>query len=266
MKSDSYSKTVFCIDIGNTSAHCGVVQVGLEQLSVQNQKKIQTSAIGSELLELLATVAADAIVYCSVVPAQTELLKALLADFRGAVLHLNHQFCPGLKIHYPKPEEIGQDRLANAIAAQALYGVPSVVIDMGTAVTFDVVTEKGYEGGIIAPGLEVMTRYLHEQTALLPKLNSEDLMMPTEIIGKSTRAAMRAGCLVGCTGMIQALLRRVVQQLVQVEGASQPIVIGTGGNAGTLLKDSVPEIVIEPNMTLLGLAEAFRRSAFMHEC
>ena len=266
MTSDSYSKTVFCLDIGNTSTHCGVVEVQCERLSVKSQKKMLTRHIGSELPAVLETVAADAIVYCSVVPAQIASIKALLAVFRGTVLNLNPQFCPGLTIHYPKPEEIGQDRLANAIAAQALYGVPSVVIDMGTAVTFDVVTEKGYEGGVIAPGLELMMRYLHEQTALLPKLNPEDLIVPSEIIGKSTRAAMRSGCLIGFTGMIQALLRRVVQQLVQVEGASQPIVIGTGGNAGTLLKDSVPEIVIEPNMTLLGLAEAFRRSAFMHEC
>ena len=117
----------------------------------------------------------------------------------------------GVPIGYPRPAEIGQDRLANAAGAHALFGTPAIVIDMGTAVTFDIVTKThGYEGGIIAPGVEVMRRYLHEQTALLPKL--DDSLQIDRAIGQSTIEAMRIGTVIGFGGMIQALLDGVLAE------------------------------------------------------
>src|SRR5437870_8813270 len=93
----------------------------------------------------------------------------------------------GLGIDYPKPRSIGADRLANAAAVAQLYGTPAIVVDFGTAVTFDVVSAKGdYVGGVIAPGLEVMTNYLYQRTALLPKLTLHE---PPRAIGKTTRDA-----------------------------------------------------------------------------
>lgn len=246
------------IDIGNTSTHYGIVNTDDWQVSATH--KIDTGALARQLPLAWANNAIDGIAYCSVVPAATEELQSLLQRQSIASVHLNHKHCPGLTINYPKPAEIGQDRLANAIAAQTFYGVPAIVIDMGTAVTFDIITHAGYEGGIIAPGLAVMTRYLHEQTALLPALDANDLLTDGGI-GKSTIDAMKLGCAVGFSGMIQALLQCVTQQLEQESPSpSQPTIIGTGGSACKLLKEAVPTIQIEPNMVLLGLAETLRRS------
>ena len=112
---------------------------------------------------------ANSVSFCSVVPSINESLEAYLATFKLPLFHLTYESCTGLTLAYPNPSEIGEDRIANAIAAQEYYGTPAVVIDMGTAVTFDIISSKGYEGGVIAP-VNLMTRYLHEQTALLPEL------------------------------------------------------------------------------------------------
>jgi type III pantothenate kinase len=119
----------------------------------------------------------------------------------------------GLPITYPQPGEIGQDRLANAAGAHALVGSPAVVIDLGTAVTFDIMTRAGgYEGGIIAPGPALMTRYLHERTAQLPLV--EDLTSPLErVIGRSTSEAMRIGAMLGFAGLVQTCLDAVLADL-----------------------------------------------------
>lgn len=130
-------------------------------------------------------------------------------------------------MNYPKPKEIGQDRLSNAIAAQAFYSLPVIVIDMGTTVTFDIVTEAGYEGGIIAPGLDLITRYLHEQTALLPALDPTSFEISAGI-GKSTVDAMRLGCVVGFDGMIHALLERVQNELKKRYNRPA-VLLATGG-------------------------------------
>jgi type III pantothenate kinase len=183
-------------------------------------------------------------------------LLPVLAATGLPVWHLRHDACPGLGIHYPRPAEIGPDRLANCIGAQVLHGAPAVVIDMGTAVTFDILTSAGYEGGIIAPGLGVMTRYLHEQTALLPALDPDDLLVSTGI-GKSTLDAMRLGCAVGCAGMSDALLTSVLQQ--PVWGTAAPAILATGGTAGALPKSWATRIQWKPELTLLGLEEVFLR-------
>ena len=149
------------------------------------------------------------------------------------IFHPTCESCLGLTLSYPKPKEIGQDRIANAIAAQEYHGIPAIVIDMGTAVTFDIVTSQGYEGGIIAPGLKVMTHYLHEQTALLPELASEDLIEVEGAIGKSTVHAMKLGVAVGFSGMIDALRTRVLDELKE-RGEAEPVVLSTGGGIANL--------------------------------
>src|SRR4029077_16648987 len=107
------------------------------------------------------------------------------------VLWLNPQSNLGVGIDYPRPRSIGADRLANAAAVAELYGCPSIVVDFGTAVTFDIVSKcRNYIGGVIAPGLEAMTNFLYQRTALLPKLSLEE---PRQAIGKSTLAAMKSG-------------------------------------------------------------------------
>ena len=251
-----------CIDVGNTSTHYGVVD-GRVVTQVGHFPTAELHAGPSRLFhQALAPLCAEAggIAFCSVVPAVNANLRASLRDTRLGVFQLTHETCRGLELVYPKPEEIGQDRIANAIAAQEYYGTPAVVIDMGTAVTFDIVSSQGYEGGIIAPGLAIMRSYLHDQTALLPELREEDLVAVEGAIGKSTLQAMQLGVAVGFSGMIDALLQRVRGEL-RARGEAEPVVLSTGGSIANLTREWAGKSEFVGNLTLLGLAVAAGRSA-----
>ena len=126
---------------------------------------------------------------------------------------------------------------------------------MGTAVTFDIISNQGYEGGIIAPGIELMRDYLHTQTALLPQLDNSQVI--DHIIGKSTVEAMRIGCVLGFQGMIRKLLDSVITEMKAHEEET-PIILTTGGSAN-LVKEGIDYPVTDvPEITLLGLAKAFQ--------
>lgn len=253
---------LFCIDVGNTHTHFGVVEKGvgksLRQIPTRELDH-PIHGLGPHLARSFAeSPALRGIAFCSVVPEATERLERIFerASFPCSVFHLTSEKKLGVAISYPRPSEIGQDRLANAAGAHALVGSPAVVIDMGTAVTFDIVTEQGgYEGGIIAPGVEVMRRYLHEQTALLPLLD-DNLDVPRSI-GQSTLEAMRIGVVIGFGGMIQALLVAVLAELT-ARGERTPRILATGGSAD-LLKKSLNQFSFDvvPDLTLRGLAAAW---------
>ena len=250
-----------CIDVGNTSTHYGVV----DGRAVTQVGHFPTAGLldgpSRSFFETLAPHCSDAtgIAFCSVVPAINANLRASLADTKRPIFQLTHENCKGLDLVYPKPEEIGQDRIANAIAAQEYYGTPAVVIDMGTAVTFDIVSSKGYEGGIIAPGLAIMRNSLHDQTALLPELSEEDLVAVEGALGKSTLQAMQLGVAIGFSGMIEALLKRVREEL-QSKGEPEPVVLSTGGSIANLTRDWAEKSEFVENLTLMGLAVAAGRS------
>ena len=152
-----------------------------------------------------------------------------------------------LGINYPHPETIGPDRLANALAARHRFGAPVVVVDFGTAVTFDVVDRAGdYIGGIIAPGLAAMTDYLHEKTALLPRIRIREIHSP---IGKTTEQAMLVGAVHGYRGLIRELIRELKREL----NTRRLPVVATGGYA-RLIAAKLPEIsAVDPLLTLEGL-------------
>lgn len=251
---------LFCLDVGNTHAHHGVLAGGVT-LSGGQIPTAQLLAHGDGLDALLARVreahALDGAAFCSVVPALTASVRVVLDATGLPVWHLRHDTCPGLGIHYPRPAEIGHDRLANCLGAQVTHGAPAVVMDMGTTVNFDILTARGFEGGIIAPGLGIMTRYLHEQTAQLPVLDPADLMVSAGV-GKSTLEAMRLGCAVGFAGMIDALLECVLAQM-EKWGAHNPALIATGGTAGVLPRAWQHRMSWEPDITLRGLEAAFQR-------
>ena len=151
-------------------------------------------------------------------------------------------------VDYPAPASIGADRLANAAAVAAFYGCPAVVVDFGTAVTFDVVSaERCYIGGVIAPGLEAMTNYLYNRTALLPQLT---LAEPRRAVGRSTKGAMMAGAIFGYRGLVKEILRRISTEAF---GRQRAQVIATGGYA-RLIASQLPEIeAVHPDLTLEGL-------------
>ncbi len=255
---------VLCLDVGNTRAHAGVLSGGkvLSQCAVPTaQAADPVAGLGPRLAELARGPNQPVgIALCSVVPKATEALRPVLAATGWPVFQLTADRCPqlGLPLDYPNPGQIGQDRLALAFGTLAYYGAPAVAIDLGTAVTFDVLNKRGaYAGGIIAPGLGLMTRYLHEQTALLPALDPNELVVSTGI-GTSTVEAMKIGCTVGFAGMIRAILDRLLQELKQ-RGEGEIHIVATGGSAGQLPRAWIGEIKFDPDLLLRGLEEAWQR-------
>ena len=187
------------------------------------------------------------VVVSSVVPAKNSALSKA-ASRKAKVIWLDSTVKLGVRIDYPNPQSIGADRLANAAAVAELYGFPAIVVDFGTAVTFDVVSEhRTYVGGVIAPGLEAMTNFLYQRTALLPRLSLKE---PRRAVGKSTIQAMLSGATFGYRGLVREILARIrAEQFPR----KRVCVVATGGYA-RLIAGRLPEIgVIRPHLTLEGL-------------
>ena len=186
----------------------------------------------------------DHAVICSVVP---KAVPAFREVFGGRLIELRHDAPLGIGIRYPKPESIGPDRLANAIALAHMHGAPGIVIDFGTAVTFDILSaDKCYIGGVIAPGLRLMTDYLHERTALLP---SVDLREPETAIGQSTEGAIVAGAAIGYRGMVKGILEALKKEL----SGQETHIVATGGDAEWIISGMGERIITDPDLTLHGL-------------
>jgi type III pantothenate kinase len=186
------------------------------------------------------------LVVSSVVPAKNSAI--LKGAGKTKVIWLDWKLKLGVEIDYPKPRSIGADRLANAAAVTALYGCPAIVVDFGTAVTFDIVSDRrAYIGGVIAPGLEAMTGFLYQRTALLPKVSLKE---PRRAIGKSTIQAMLSGAVFGYRGLVREILAQVREEQFPRKKVH---VVATGGYAQLIARGS-PEIgVVHPNLTLEGL-------------
>jgi type III pantothenate kinase len=235
-------------DIGNTNTHVGLAnnRKVIRQTNLPT-KDWQTGRAAKAVSNFVRTATIEGIALCSVVPKITPLVAAFSEKrFKIEPLELTADTAV-VGIDYPKPHTIGPDRLANSIAVAHNVGVPAIVVDFGTAVTFDVVNKNGdYVGGIIAPGLNVMTDYLHDKTALLPKIKIRETKA---VIGKNTEEAMLIGAVHGYRGLIRALIAELKQQLK----ASKLPVVATGGYA-ELISAKVPEITkVDPLLTLEGL-------------
>ena len=240
---------ILLFDIGNTHTHLGLA----DGKRIVKQADIPTFAwfaggAAARVKLFVGKNQVDGAALCSVVPRATPLVRrAVDLDWRVDSLELTPKTLRGLGIDYPKPNSIGPDRLANAVAAKARFGAPVVVVDFGTAVTFDVVNARGnYAGGIIAPGLAAMTDYLHEKTALLPKIEIREVK---SAIGKSTEQAMLVGAVHGYRGLVRELIGELKREL----HAKKLPVIFTGGYA-KLIAAKMPEIsAVAPDLTLEGL-------------
>ena len=184
-------------------------------------------------------------VVASVVPLRNHVVAKAHS---ASICWVSHKIVLGVGVDYPKPETIGADRLANAVAAVSLYGSPSIVVDFGTAVTFDVISPKAtYVGGVIAPGLGAMTDYLHRRTALLPHVK---LREPHRAVGRSTAEAMRAGAIYGYRGLVSEILR---QLLKEIPSRYQTHLIATGGDAKLIAGSTGLFSAVAPALTLEGL-------------
>jgi type III pantothenate kinase len=273
---------ILLFDIGNTHTHLGLAD-GRRVLKQTNIPTREWSgrAAGAGVVKFVGAKKITGAAMCSVVPCVTPLVRKFMAqlgtpasgparkvgvqasacygdtlkrELQRAVpktgvplLELNPKTICGVGIDYPKPDSIGPDRLANAVAARQRFGAPVVVVDFGTAVTFDVVDARGnYVGGIIAPGLAAMTDYLHEKTALLPKIKIRE---PRSAVGKSTEEAMLVGAVQGYRGLVRGLIGELKREL----RAKRLPVVATGGYA-KLIAAGLPEIsAVAPDLTLEGL-------------
>jgi type III pantothenate kinase len=240
---------ILLFDIGNTHTHLGLAN----STRVVKHADIHTAdwfsgAALARVKRFAGRARLEGAALCSVVPRATPLARAAAGRLcPQACLELTPQTLRGVGIDYPRPQTIGPDRLANAVAARRHFGAPVVVVDFGTAVTFDVVDRNGnYVGGIIAPGLAAMTDYLHEKTALLPRIKIREI---GSAIGKSTEHAMLVGAVHGYRGLIRELIKEVKRELK----TRRLPVVATGGY-GSLIAAKLPEITAaDPLLTLEGL-------------
>ncbi len=240
---------ILLFDIGNTHTHIGLANDRrvLRQINLPTCEWFGGNA-KTHLARFIGAKKIEGAVLCSVVPRATPFVRNVVRrHWKLSAQELTPQTLRGLGIDYPKPHTIGPDRLANAVAARHYFGAPVVVVDFGTAVTFDVVNRAGnYAGGIIAPGLAAMTDYLHEKTALLPKIRIREV---TAVVGKNTEQAMLIGAVHGYRGLVRALIAELKREL----RAKHLPVVATGGYA-RLIAAKLPEIsATRPNLTLEGL-------------
>jgi type III pantothenate kinase len=241
------------IDIGNSSTAYGLCS-GKRVTNVSHVKGGLSSraAVREAIRILAANRRLDGAVLCSVVPKAVARWEAGIKDALGeAPLVVTHQVAVGVEISYPKPASIGPDRLANACAASARYGSPVIVADFGTALTFDIVNARGqYVGGVIAPGLPLMSDYLADRTALLPHIELRGMCAQ---VGKSTESAMRIGAHIGYRGIVREIVN-YLREKPDLAGAS---LCATGGFARWALNGLDMDFHFDPNLTLRGLGKIF---------
>lgn len=245
---------VLAIDIGNTSVGGGVVSGG----GVANASRFSGSKSRDDreawLREMLDGKPVDRVQGCSVVPAERAEWSEVLEHVSSAPvswLHAGSRL--GVDVLYPAPETLGADRLANVAGAHVREPGPAIIVDMGTAITFDVVSAEGFVGGLIAPGGPLMLRALHQNTAQLPAM---DWRKTDRVIGRSTEEAMAIGADRGCRALVDGLVKELREAL---GGGDAVTVFATGGNAEMILRDSEETYRFEPHLTLIGLAAVAAR-------
>jgi type III pantothenate kinase len=232
------------IDVSNSYAKLAFAS----RERVSNPERVPTSKLSSSVVAaFLRRRHVRKVVVSSVVPEKDSAISTA-AHNKVEVLWLDWKMNLGVAIDYPKPQSIGADRLANAAAVAELYGYPAIVVDFGTAVTFDVVSERrAYVGGVIAPGLESMTNFLYQRTALLPRLSLKE---PKHAVGRSTVKAMRSGAVFGYRGLVREILGQIKAEQFP---RRKVVVVATGGYA-RLIAEGLPDIgAIDQRLTLEGL-------------
>ena len=252
---------LLAIDIGNTNVTVGLFRVGALLATRRAATNPRATADELELLlsgllqlDGIALADTDAISLASVVPALTDAVEAVAKRCGQTLLVATAGSVP-LAVRVERPDEVGADRLVNALAAARLYGRPAVVVDFGTATTLDCVAADGaYVGGAIAPGLELGLEALAARTAKLPRI---ELTAPDRAIGRNTVQAMQAGTVFGYQALAAGLLERVRAELAEASGVdpSEVKAILTGGlSTAPWLRGLRGIDAVDPELTLKGLA------------
>jgi len=240
------------IDVGNTSTGIGLYDGGkvLHAAHLKGGILKQPGAC-AEAVRKAARGGVNGAVLGSVVPRANAAWQRLIRRELGCGLLVVKAGLPmEVTVDYPAPETIGADRLADACGGVRRYGAPLIVADFGTALTFDIVTpDRRYVGGVITPGLPLMTDYLYERTALLPRVELEG---PCPKVGRSTLQAMRIGAQIGYRGIVREIVAYLRESM-----RCEFKLVATGGYAGWALKGSGMDFVIDPSLTLFGLGCIF---------
>lgn len=256
------------VDIGNTNVTLGLVEGG--RLVATRRAGTHRMATADELerdldgllaLDGRRLTGVDAIAVASVVPSLTAALEAVAHRRRIPILVATNGSVP-IPVRVDRPQDVGADRIVNALAAARLYGTPAVVVDFGTATTLDCVGADGaYVGGAIAPGLELGLEALAARTAKLPRI---ELATPDRAIGRDTVSAMRSGTIFGYQALASGLLARVRAELAETAGVEPGDVraILTGGLSAAPWAMGIDGVdAIDPELTLKGLAIVYAEVA-----
>ncbi|MFC0525633.1 type III pantothenate kinase [Pontibacillus salicampi] len=253
---------IFVLDVGNTNTVLGV----FEEEEMRYQWRIATdrhktedefAMIIKQLFEheSLSFYDIRGIIISSVVPPIMYALERMCHKyFYQSPLIIGDQTVEtNLLMAYPNPEEIGADRIVNAVGAIKEYGAPLVIIDFGTATTYCYINEAGqYVGGAIAPGVNISTEALYAKAAKLPRI---EILAPQNVVGDSTVEAMQAGIFYGYVGQVDEVVRRMKEQSLY-----SPTVIATGGLAGLFAEESRTIDIVDPYLTLKGLYEIYMQN------
>ncbi len=252
---------LLALDVGNTNVTVGIFDG--QRLADHRRLRTVREQTSDEWGILLTNLFAlgnvpidrvEGVIIASVVPP----LNASLAHmseryFRRAAQFVSHLTDTGITVRIDHPQEVGADRLVNSVAAFARFGGPCVVVDLGTAITFDAVSAAGeYLGGVIAAGVGISTEALFNKTARLPYV---DFAQPANVIGKNTIASMQSGLYYGAIGAIDGIIERLIAEL-----GSQTKVITTGGQAQLLARSSRYLKDVDENLTLDGLRLIWERT------
>ncbi len=237
------------IDIGNTNTHIGLSNGKkiIKRFDIQTACWFKDSSDYRNLFPQRIESAIIASVVPKSIPEVTSFIKS---NFNLSPFILKYSNAP-IKFNYPHPETLGADRIANCIAALHIYGAPSIVVGFGTAVTIDVINRDGiFEGGVILPGINLMSAYLSEKTALLPEVKFRAFK---KTFGKNTEQAILAGLNTGFSGMIDSIIKAIVSEM----NLKKPFIIATGGYAEKIVKHTKSFTHRDKNLTLIGLLVAY---------
>jgi type III pantothenate kinase len=235
-------QVLLTIDLGNTNVVFGLFK---------GRRLIREWRYPTEKLKIPKIKAKlTAVVIASVVPSLNKKLKTKVRRHCKCIpFFVTAENIPGLKVRLKKKKEIGADRVVDALAVYKLYGGPAIIVDFGTATTFDVVSERGeYLGGAIAPGISLARDSLYEKAAKLPRVN---ISAPKQIIGKNTVSAMQSGLVFGYVAMVEGMVAKIKSKIKNQK--SKIKVIATGGLSRLICKYTKVVDRIDTKLTLKGL-------------